>query len=143
MLHSRAFNTRTIASAATMCGTWPYALASPPHPQAKWHTAALAMLRLAQSWGDQPYGAVLVLGDAVVGEGPSRVVKDNNPDAHAERVALLDAQRRLGRADLSGTVLYSTSRPCALCEAAAQRAGVRRMYFGPQLDEAGSPRAQR
>lgn len=90
------------------------------------------MLRLAQSWGDQPYGAVVVLDDAVVGEGPSRVVKDNNPDAHAERVALLDAQRRLGRADLSGAVLYSTSRPCALCEAAAQRAGVRRMFFAPQ-----------
>ena len=67
------------------------------------------MLRLAQSWGDQPYGAVLVMGDAVVGEGPSLVVKDNNPDAHAERVALLDAQRRLGRADLAGAVLYSTS----------------------------------
>lgn len=60
------------------------------------------------------------------------MVKDNNPDAHAERVALLDAQRRLGRADLSGAVLYSTSRPCALCEAAAQRAGVRRMFFAPQ-----------
>lgn len=133
VLARRTFNTQAIAAAAALCGTWPHALASPPHPQAKWHTAALNMLRQAQSWGDQPYGAVLVLGDAVVGEGPSRVVKDNNPDAHAERVALLDAQRRLGRADLAGAVLYSTSRPCPLCEAAAQRAGVRRMYFGPQL----------
>jgi len=109
VLPRRTFNTQAIAAAAALCGTWPDALASPPHPQAKWHTAALDMLRLAQSWGDQPYGAVLVLGDAVVGEGPSLVVKDNNPDAHAERVALLDAQRRLGRADLAGAVLYSTS----------------------------------
>ncbi len=64
--------------------------------------------------------------------GVNRVVKDNNPDTHAQRVALPDAQRRLGRADLSVAVVYSTSRPCALCEAAAQRAGVRHMFFAPQ-----------
>lgn len=98
------------------------------------------MRRLAESWGDQRYGAVLVMGGALVGEGPSRVVKDNNPDAHAERVAILDAQRRLERGGLVGSVLYSTSRPCSICEAAAFRAGVSRMYFGPRLADAGAPR---
>ena len=96
------------------------------------------MRLLAESWGDQSYGAVLVAGGAVVGDGPSRVVKDKNPDAHAERVAILDAQRRLGRESLAGSVLYSTSRPCSVCEAAAFRAGVSRMYFGQALQEAGS-----
>jgi tRNA(adenine34) deaminase len=81
-----------------------------------------------------------VLGDAVVGEGPSRVVKNNDIGAHAEREALRDARQRLGREDLRGAVLYSTSRPCPLCEAAAAEAGVRRMYFGPSLTDAGEPR---
>ena len=98
------------------------------------------MRRLAESWGDQRYGAVLVMGGALVGEGTSRVVKDNNPDAHAERVAILDAQRRLERGGLVGSVLYSTSRPCSICEAAAFRAGVSRMYFGPRLADDGAPR---
>nr|WP_255429198.1 deaminase [Ramlibacter albus] len=105
----------------------------------RWFEAADAMRKLALSWGDQDYGAVLVLGGAIVGEGPSRVIMNNDPSAHAEREAIRDAQKRLGRADLAGTVLYSTSRPCALCERAAAAARVSRMYFGSHLTDAGRP----
>ena len=115
------------------------AIAKPGHPDPKWYEAAVRMRLLAESWGDQSYGAVLVVEGAVVGDGPSRVVKDSNPLAHAERVAILDAQSRLGRETLAGSVLYSTSRPCSVCEAAAFRAGVSRMYFGQALEDAGSP----
>jgi tRNA(Arg) A34 adenosine deaminase TadA len=108
----------------------------------RWYDAAAEMKRRAESWGDQPYGAVLVLDGAIVGEGPSRVVQRNDPDAHAEREAIKDAQRRLGRASLTGSVLYSTSRPCGLCEAAAHKAGVARMVFGPALVDAGPPRTR-
>lgn len=109
-------------------------------PDHRWYEAAAAMKRLAESWGDQPYGAVLVLNGALIGEGPSRVLKNQDITAHAEREAIRDAQRRLGRSDLSGSVLYSTSRPCSLCETAAAEAGVRRMYFGAALTDAGAPR---
>lgn len=113
---------------------------SPPHPDARWYRLAEEMKRLAESWGDQSYGAVLVLDDQAVGLGPSRVVRDGDPDAHAERVAIRDAQRRLGRQRLDGAVLVSTSRPCALCEAAAGAAGVSRMVYGAALHDAGPPR---
>ena len=92
------------------------------------------------SWGDQAYGAVLVLDDKLVGEGPSRVVKLGDPNAHAEREAIKDAQRRLNRKMLSGSILYSTSRPCRICEAAAADADVSRMFYGNMLYDAGSPR---
>jgi tRNA(adenine34) deaminase len=108
-------------------------------PEGRWYEAAAEMKRLAESWGDQSYGAVLVLNGTLVGEGPSRVVKNENPEAHAEREAIRDAQRRLGRETLQGAILYSTSRPCGLCESAAARAGVSRMYFGPSLADAGAP----
>jgi tRNA(adenine34) deaminase len=98
------------------------------------------MRRLALSWGDQPYGAVLVTADGIVAEGPSRVVKNSDPNAHAEREAIREAQRRLGTQELAGSVLYSTSRPCRLCEQAAARAKVSRMFFGPQLLDARAPR---
>jgi tRNA(Arg) A34 adenosine deaminase TadA len=107
--------------------------------QRRWFEAAETMRKLALSWGDQDYGAVLVMDDAIVGEGPSRVVKNKDPSAHAEREAIRDAQRRLGRIDLGGALLYSTSRPCAWCTRAAADAGVARMYFGPQLTDAGKP----
>ncbi len=109
-------------------------------PDSRFYAAALSMKRMAESWGDQPYGAVLVFGGLVIGEGPSRVVKLGDASAHAEREAIRDAQRKLGRDSLAGSLLYSTSRPCRLCEAAAAKAGVARMIFGADLTDAGRPK---
>jgi tRNA(Arg) A34 adenosine deaminase TadA len=66
-------------------------------------------------------------------------VQKNDDSAHAEREAIRDAQTRVGR-DLSGCVLYSSSRPCSLCERAAAEANVAQMIFGRAATDAGSPR---
>jgi tRNA(Arg) A34 adenosine deaminase TadA len=97
------------------------------------------MRREAVASGDQPFGAVVVRNGQIVGYGPSRVVVDHNLDAHAERVAIWDAQKRLGTKDLAGAVMYSTSRPCGACESAAALANLERMYFGPAAADAGKP----
>lgn len=94
----------------------------------------------AQRAGDQPYGAVVLRGDTLVGAAPSRVVTATDPTAHAEMEALRDAARRLRTRDLSGCVLVSTSRPCRMCEAAAGWAGISRMVYGEALTDAGAPR---
>lgn len=91
--------------------------------------------------GDQSFGAVVVRGLAIVGWGPSRVVADRNANAHAERVAIWDAQARQGSKDLANCVLYSTSRPCRACESEAAKAGISRMFWGPKGTDAGVPRA--
>jgi tRNA(adenine34) deaminase len=98
------------------------------------------MRRAAVAAGDQSYGAVVAVSNEIVGWGPSRVVTDRNPAAHAERVAIGDAQARLGTRDLAGAILYSTSRPCSTCEAVAASAGISRMYWGPTGADAGVPR---
>ena len=90
--------------------------------------------------GDQPFGAVVLRGDIVVGAAPSRVVTAIDPTAHAELEAIRDATRRLRTRDLSGCVLVSTSRPCRMCEAAASWAGISRMVYGEALTDAGAPR---
>ena len=118
------------------------------HPaQAEGPDALAAAMRQAEALrdaalrgGDQPYGAVVLRGDRVVGAAPSRVVVANDPSAHAEREALRDALRRLDTATLAGCVLVSTSRPCGACEAAAAAAGIVRMVYGPRLNDAGAPR---
>jgi tRNA(adenine34) deaminase len=107
----------------------------------RWIQAAEEMRRQALSWGDQAYGAVLVKDNRIIGYGPSRVVKNNDLDAHAEREAIKHAISQTGKEAVKGSVLYSTSRPCALCEAAAAQAGVVRMYFGAEVQDAGKPRA--
>ncbi|MBK7591514.1 MAG: hypothetical protein IPI27_09425 [Betaproteobacteria bacterium] len=60
---------------------------------------AEALRQLAIARGDQPYGAVVVKGGRIVGEGVSAVVTDADPTAHAERQAIRDAQRRAGTPD--------------------------------------------
>jgi tRNA(adenine34) deaminase len=102
--------------------------------------AALAMKEKAVKAGDQPYGAVVVQGGRIVGYGPSRVVAKNDGSAHAEREAIRDAQARLGTADLSTCVMYSTSRPCSNCERAAAEARLARMFHWPAPTDAGVPR---
>ncbi len=89
--------------------------------------------------GDQAYGAVVVEDGVIVGHGPSRVVLRNDRSAHAEREAIRDAQARLGCSDLAGCILYSSSRPCPVCEAAAADANIARMYFGSEATDAGTP----
>ena len=99
---------------------------------------ALAMKNLAVDGGDQPYGAVVVKNGQVVGFGPSRVITAQDPTAHAEMEAIRDASKNMGR-DLSGCVLYSTSRPCRMCETAAYWANVSMVYFGNAPTPGGKP----
>ncbi|MGH7308082.1 MAG: nucleoside deaminase [Candidatus Rokuibacteriota bacterium] len=101
---------------------------------------AQALKRRAVEAGDQAYGAVIVKDGRVVGEGPSRVVVNRDPTAHAEMEAIRDAARRLGTRDLSGSVIYATSKPCRMCEAASYWASLSRIYVGDAVTDAGPPR---
>jgi tRNA(Arg) A34 adenosine deaminase TadA len=101
---------------------------------------AFEMRRLAVERGDQPYGAVIVKADRIVGEGASAVVTDDDPTAHAEMVAIRDAARRLGSRDLSGCEMYGTSSACPMCEAGAYWARITRLLHGAMIVDAGPPR---
>lgn len=101
------------------------------------------MLDRAVKAGDQPYGAVVVKDGRIVGWGPSRVVTDSDPTAHAEMIALRDAAKRLGTRSLAGCTLYSTSHPCQMCEAGAYWAGIDRFVHGSGLSDGGAPRLRR
>jgi tRNA(Arg) A34 adenosine deaminase TadA len=104
---------------------------------------AFEMRRRAAAGGDQPYGAVVVKDGRIIGEAPSRVVTAGDPTAHAEIEAIRDAATRLGAPSLNGCVLYSSSRPCPMCEAAAYWAGISRLIHGAEMTDRGSPRLSR
>ena len=78
--------------------------------------------------GDQAYGAVVVRNGVIVGEGRNFVVRDNDPTAHAELLAVRDAARRLATRDLSDCEVYSTAVPCPMCQAALYWGRVRRWH---------------
>lgn len=102
--------------------------------------AAFAMKDLAVARGDQGYGAVLVRDGQIVGAAPSRVVVNRDPTAHAEMEAIRDTARRLQTRDLGGCIMYSSSPPCPMCEAAAYWAGVAQLYHGSGITDGGRPR---
>lgn len=93
--------------------------------------------------GDQPFGAIVVKDGRIVGEGVSAVLTRPDPTAHGEIEAIRDAARRLGTRDLSGAELFTTFRPCPMCEAAAAWAGIVRMWHGEDIADAGMPRLNR
>ncbi len=123
---------------AAMFGT-PLLLATQATADPAQIARAFAMRDKAVADGDQPYGAVIVRGSAIIAEMPSRVIVNGDPTAHAEMEAIRAAAKVLGSRDLSGCVLVSSSRPCPMCEAAAHWAGISRMYHGQVGVDAGAP----
>ena len=111
------------------------------HEHQEFIEAAFRMKEEAVRSGDQAGGAVVVKDRRIIGFGPSRVILRKDWTAHAEREAMREAQARLGSPDLSGCLLYSTSRPCSNCEAAAAQALISRMFYGRDAADAGMPRA--
>ena len=101
---------------------------------------AYAMKRIAVETGDQGYGAVVVKDALIVGQAPSRVIVNHDPTAHAEMEAIRDAARRLGTRNLSGCVMYSSSRPCPMCQAAAYWAQISQLFYGTEIVDGGPPR---
>lgn len=104
---------------------------------------AIEMRRLAVARGDQAFGAVVVKDGKIVGEGASAVNTGPDPTAHGEVQAIRDAARRLGTPQLTGSELYTTFRPCPMCETAAYWAGIGRIYHGEAITDAGAPRFPR
>jgi tRNA(Arg) A34 adenosine deaminase TadA len=133
-----------LLAAGSMAKAQSAALAQPARASGEGFMAVAAdMLSRAVDAGDQPFGAVVVKNGKIVGWGPSRVVSDTDPTAHAEMVAVRDAAKRLGTRDLSGCTMYSTSHPCPMCEAGAYWAGVDRFIHGTDRSDGGAPRLRR
>ena len=99
---------------------------------------ALVEARRAGDLGDVPVGAIVVMGDRVVGTAGNRREADTDPTAHAEIVALRRAATQLGTWRLSETTMYVTLEPCPMCAGALIAARVGRLVFGAPDPKAGA-----
>ena len=88
--------------------------------------------------GALPYGAVVVRGDDIVGEGLNKAVTLHDPTSHREVEAIRDACRRLATTDLSGCDLYTTAEPCSMCVATMHVTGIARLYFASGSSESAA-----
>jgi tRNA(adenine34) deaminase len=102
---------------------------------------ALELARQAEAAGEVPVGAVIVKDGVIVAEGWNHPIGANDPTAHAEIVALRAAGQALGTYRFTGTTLYVTLEPCAMCASAMVHARVQRLVFAatdPRAGAAGS-----
>ena len=98
---------------------------------------ALEQAKAADAAGEVPVGAVVVRDGSVIAAAGNRVEADQNPQAHAEMLAIAEACRVLGRKWLEDCDLYVTLEPCPMCAGALSLARIRRVYFGAADPKSG------
>jgi tRNA(adenine34) deaminase len=114
-------------------------LATLPLNDEAWIRAALEQAEGSEAAGEVPVGAVLLDRDGkVVARGQNRVIRDHDPTAHAEIIALRAAGEVMGNYRLSGCTLYVTLEPCAMCAGAMVHARIGRLVFGAFDPKAGA-----
>jgi len=104
----------------------------------KFMREAMVLARQAEAGGEVPVGAVLVKDGVVVGSGWNQPITAHDPTAHAEVMALRAAASLGGNYRLTGTTLYVTLEPCAMCAGALVHARVQRLVYGAADTKAGA-----
>ena len=100
--------------------------------------AAVDEARAASEAGEVPIGAVAVVNGEIIGRGQNRVLRDLDPTAHAEIVAMREAARAVGNHRLTECELYVTLEPCAMCAGAVIHARLKRLVYGARDPKAGA-----
>ncbi|HKN65020.1 MAG TPA: tRNA adenosine(34) deaminase TadA [Gemmatimonadaceae bacterium] len=112
-------------------------MTTPSQDDVRFMTAALEDASAAAAHGDVPVGAIVVRDGAVLSSASNRTVRDQDPTAHAELLAIRAAARSLGSWHLGDCTLYVTLEPCAMCAGAIVLARLARVVFGAWDDKAG------
>ena len=107
-------------------------------PQPSYMDVAFEEAREAQAAGEVPVGCAVVRGGAVVARAGNRTLRDRDPTAHAELLAIRAAAAELGSERLTDCDLYVTLEPCTMCAAAVSFARIRRLYYGAADPKGGA-----
>lgn len=99
---------------------------------------AFAEAQAAAAAGEVPIGAVAAIAGTIVARGQNRVLRDVDPTAHAEIVALKAAAQAVGNYRLLDCELYVTLEPCAMCAGAMIHARLGRLVYGAEDPKAGA-----
>ena len=83
-----------------------------------------------------PFGACVVKNGEIIGKGSNHVLKNNDPTAHAEVMAIRDACKNINSYDLSGCELYTSCYPCPMCLSATIWSNIKHVYYGNTKEDA-------
>ena len=95
--------------------------------------------KAAAGRGEVPVGAVLLAADgSLLARAGNRILERKDPTAHAEMEVMRAAAAALGNERLSGTTLYASLEPCAMCAGAMSLARVARLVFAAEDPKGGA-----
>ena len=103
-----------------------------------WMRHALTLADKAESIGEVPVGACVVLNGELIGEGFNTPITDNDPSAHAELRAVKEAASAVQNYRLIDATLYVTLEPCSMCAGMLVHARVKRVVFGAKDAKTGA-----
>src|SRR5690348_10501520 len=103
-----------------------------------WMDRALTEARAAQDQGEVPVGAVVICNGELIATGQNRNLRDSDPSAHAEIVALRSAGSRIGNHRLEGCRMYVIIEPCAMCAGALVQARLKGLVYGASDPKSGA-----
>jgi tRNA(adenine34) deaminase len=103
-----------------------------------WMQRALQLAKRAARRGEAPVGALVVMGNEVIGRAGNQRERRRDATAHAEVLALRQACRAVGAWRLTGASLYVTLEPCAMCAGAMVLARIARLVYGARDSKAGA-----
>jgi guanine deaminase len=83
-----------------------------------------------------PFGAVIVRNGQILSSACNRVIREQDPTAHAEVNAIREACRLLGRFHLEDCDLYTSCEPCPMCLGAIYWSRLRAVYFAAAREAA-------
>ncbi|WP_144607265.1 nucleoside deaminase [Algoriphagus algorifonticola] len=83
-----------------------------------------------------PFGCVIVKNGKIIGKGSNSVLKNNDPTAHAEVVAIRDACKNLQHFQLEGCEVYTSCEPCPMCLGAIFWARPSKVFYACTKEDA-------
>ncbi len=113
-------------------------MSEPKYANQNFMDEALEIAAAVARAGEVPVGALVVRGGEIVARAGNRTLRDSDPTAHAEILALREAAKKLNTERLTDCDLYVTLEPCTMCAAAISFARIRRLYYGAADPKGGA-----
>jgi len=111
---------------------------STPHSDAAFMREALRYARKAYTAEEVPVGAVVVRAGKIIARAYNQVELLKDATAHAEMLALTQAEAAVGDWRLTDCEVYVTKEPCVMCAGALVHARVHRVIFGCADERGGA-----
>jgi len=104
-------------------------------PKKEFMLLAIKEAKKAQKANDYAVGAVLVDGNKIIAKSSNWSKRKENPIAHAETLAIIEASRKLKSRHLNNCVLYCTHEPCPMCASVIVWARLKAVIYGARYED--------